>query len=217
MGETTDTTTTPAVGWIDYGGCLRWNAGDPAAAGATCTGCGRAPHPGHGVTAEAPPHPRTRFEMYACAPPAGEWSYSLDDHDVTYVRGQWWPYDRAVRLAPGTAYQAWNTEYVLCGPAPQDPETVQAGFSLYLRPQGMGAFSVRVSADVHLPTGRVTLRPDDVDGELRAQAEDKARRLADFINAERLRATSPPYPPRPVTAHERYTAALTADRTGGAS
>jgi len=225
----------PARGWIDYAGCLRWNAGDPAE-GAACIGCGRTPAAGQAATAEAPPHPRARFDMYGSPPPPEPWGYDLDDNSgvryclartapragrlSTYhpVRGAWWPYQRddesrpSVRLAPDAAYYAWRNHYVLAGPV--DHEWAEVSLHLYVGQQGMGAIVVDARLRLHLPTGRMTVQPEDVTGDLLAQAEDRGRRVAEFITAERQRANTPPYPPRPVTAHEKYTAAST-DRAGG--
>jgi len=53
-------------------------------------------------------HHESVFDMYAIAPPEGDWAYVVDDHTVTFGPG-WWPLYRngkpsAVRVAPGSEY-----------------------------------------------------------------------------------------------------------------
>ncbi|ASR39972.1 hypothetical protein BAY61_32340 (plasmid) [Prauserella marina] len=129
----------------------------------------------------------------------GDWSYVVDDTGIEYVN-DWYPYSRSVRLAPDVAFYSWRNEYVGVRPGPE-PHCAVAALRLAVRRNpNAGVIVVDVDALLDLRADTVTLRPDELTGELLHQAQVKTRRVLDLLAAERLRQRTPPYPPVPVTA-----------------
>lgn len=155
-----------------------------------------------------PSHPRETFNGYAQHVDIdGDWGYIVDDFgDLSYVRGQWYPFNRAVRLAPDTCYQAWVNQYVMVRPT-KSPKIAAATLHLTVRSQGWGAAVVFTIAVINMATGQVMLSHIDLDEPLVHEARTKAAKVLALLTAERMRATTRPHPPAPITAHDRYTAA----------
>lgn len=153
-------------------------------------------------------HPREEFDGYGWMLDLGSWSYILDDWGIAYGTGAWYPYSQSVLLAPDVDYRAWRNEHVRLCPSPTDPKMVTARMHLTLRPQGMGAMTVSVDAELDLSTGATAFRPDDVTGDLRVHALTKTRRIHELLAAERSRRDGTPRRRRrtPVTAHQRWVA-----------
>jgi hypothetical protein len=148
---------------------------------------------------------RPRFDMYAVAPPDGDWAYEVDYTGITYGPG-WWPFYRdgqpdVVRLAPNTRYWAWRNEYVLLGPG-QDA-TVSSRLTLYMAPQGLGGLVADTHVRLDLRARSATVDPD-CPAAVREQAQTKADRLVAAVlaaRAERRRGRT-----RPTTAYDRWIA-----------
>src|SRR5712691_8380723 len=87
------------------------------------------------------------------------------------------------RLAPDTEYCAAVQNYVLVFPDTRVAWKAEAGLHLYVRKQGLGAITVKCEAEIDLRDFSVTLSRirDDWPGELKAQAEEKAAKVAAML------------------------------------
>jgi hypothetical protein len=210
------------MGWIDYGGCLAVNPdGAERCWGETSTYVGT-PHTsvrrtGYGCSKPSernhvdwePPHPRARFDTWGRGhqPELVEgWGYIVDSgHDDVYVRGQWWPFESDyVRLSPDVALYAWRNEYVMVGRSHTNPDHAEFLLTLTCREQGQGSIIVSFRVDLDMTTGRWTHSPDDLTDELRDQLVEKAGKVHELLCRERARATTPPFPPGPITARDLH-------------
>lgn len=161
---------------------------------------------------EAPTHPREGLDLYGQdLDPDGDWAYNVDDYGVTYVGGQWYPFDRTVRLSPDCEFRSWRNQYVSVGPT-DEPTVAVARLHLTVRKQGHALMTVHVRAGLNMETGEITFSHDDLDDRLLHEAQVKGARVLALLAAERLRHSTPPHPPCPVTAHERYNAAQAVER-----
>ena len=157
------------------------------------------------------------FDMYAIAPPDGEWSYTLDDFGISYRRGGGWPFRRrdgdgsaaGVRLAPDSAFQSWRNEYVLLWPGRHgryDSDGTSGwghtSLRLYVRPQGLGGMVVPVVVELDAVSGAVHVA-DDCPAVVLGQAQMKGARLLAYLVEQWERAGRARLP-RLVTAHERW-------------
>jgi len=150
-------------------------------------------------------HYESVFDMYAIAPPEGDWAYVVDDHTVTFGPG-WWPLYRngkpsAVRVAPGSEYLSWRNENVAIYPG-QDA-TANAKLHLFVRKQGMGAITVLTWIHLDLRACGYQLNLG-LPRYLHEQAAGKAARLLDLLlaarSARRRGAT------HPITAYDLWIA-----------
>lgn len=144
------------------------------------------------------------FDMYAGAPPDGEWLYIVDDYVIAFGPG-WWPYYREgkpsnVRMSPDTGNRSWRNEYVDIGPRRSEPAKAIARLHLYVRPQGLGAMIVTASLIVDIRQRIVTL-PEGLPEYLHDQASAKGRRLLGRILADRRQRRRGAAGPH--TAHDR--------------
>lgn len=108
----------------------------------------------------------------------------------------------AVRLAPNTKHYSWGNEYVTVFPNRDDPNKAYALLTLWVRPQGLGAIVAHGTVDLDLVAGTFSIRNDELEPEVRAQADMKATKLLAFFAAaiaERDKGT-----PAPTTAHDRH-------------
>lgn len=152
--------------------------------------------------------PDERFDMYPSKPPEGTWAYVVDDYGIVFGRG-WWPfYDNrslqpsAVRLAPDTAFRAWRNEYVLVYPGIDDDRTCWFQVSIYLRPQGMGAY-VWDSPTIYLdiPTGTWVCHgniPDEVASDVDTKVFCVFQLIHQMRGLRRKKVAAPPL------AHEAW-------------
>ncbi|WP_203746817.1 hypothetical protein [Catellatospora bangladeshensis] len=134
----------------------------------------------------------------------GAWGYQLDTPQIAYGRGPW-PYHRhgkpaTVRLSPDIAHRAWQTHYVIAGPAGDD----QAYLILTCHDSADGNRPARVYASLDLSGRRIVL-PKDLPMRLIPQAIGKAKKVLQLLDAARAdRAIHA----RPVTADMRALARL---------
>ena len=150
---------------------------------------------------------------YALKPPEGDWSYVIDYEGIAYRRGLvaqrlrpgWWPfayadaekehryrreYDTPVamecgvailRLSPDCRFYSWRNEYVLVGPDRKVPHLAHA--SVYLWAGERRTLRCGIALDLKAQTYTVEELPGDAPEEIRAQAEEKGRKLVAFLVA----------------------------------
>lgn len=144
------------------------------------------------------------FDGWAIPPPTSDPPYAVDDAGLTYGAGPW-PFRRfddghlaTVRIAPSSEYRAWRNEYVLVHPN-EDGSGAEAQLQLWLRPQGMGGYVLRVNVTLDLARDAYSFAPLH-HASLQARAESKAQRILDLVGVarrERDRGAT-----RPTTAAE---------------
>lgn len=133
-------------------------------------------------------HPREQFQMYGLAPPSGEWGYCLDDYNVSYAAGWWWPFSKpSVRLAPDTAPYAWNSQYVKLDTTPIARHVALAAMQLHLRHQGLGTATVAARVQIDMRAREVTVLARDIAGPLCEHAVDNGRKVLAFLLRHRAR------------------------------
>lgn len=150
---------------------------------------------------------------YALRPPAADWSYVIDGSGIAYRRGLvpqrlragWWPFAYAdsdrehdyrrrdvppvppecgvaiLRLSPDCRNYAWRNEYVLVGPDRKVPHLAHA--SAYLWAGERRTLRCGIALDLKAQTYTVEELPEDAPDEIRAQAEEKGRKLVAFLAA----------------------------------
>jgi hypothetical protein len=153
-----------------------------------------------------------KFDGYAIAEPVGEWEYELNDLGVRYGRGSWpshgcdgrgsWPC--SVRLAPNTEYKSWRTQFVLLTLVPKGL-VVFATLQVFVRPQGLGGWVHDAHAEMRLSPDEWTWR-NPLPADIRRQAKVKRDKVLKFLCLARQERDAGQR--APVTAHERYQAAL---------
>lgn len=150
--------------------------------------------------------PNDEFDMYGLELPLDDWAYTLDEPGIVYGPG-WYPFHRPtsrseqnpaapllnhtvatgkteparVRISPNVANYSWRNEYVRLVPI---DHRVQARITLFVRRQGLGAMVRRITIEVDLRAGLVTI-PERCPEPLRNQAEVKGQRVLDLLTTAR--------------------------------
>ncbi len=121
-----------------------------------------------------------------------------------YSNRRWWPFDtQQVRLAPDTAFYAWYCEYISLRASNQAHLAV-ARMTVHIpKLTGGGSFGVTTEVQINVRDRTVTVLDDDVTGDLKEQADWKARSVLALLLRERDRRRRGASRPR--TAHELAT------------